>query len=209
MSPVLFPVAMATGKDFRHIPAHHIAKAIGPEKSRCLPVFHSFTGCDTVSCFNGIGKKKAWDVWHIFEDVTRDFLSQSAPPCELTTTDRAVLERFVVLLYDKTSNYLDVNSTRRHLFSKKRRQIDHIPPTSEALLQHMRRAIYQGGYIWSQQADNPTPTLPNPTQWGWQFDAGKWEPFWTSLPEVSSMCRELPKCSCKKSWIRHWKVTVL
>lgn len=191
-------IAMGTGKDFRHIPAHHIAQAIGPEKSCCLPMFHSFTGCDTVSFFNGIGKKKAWDMWQLFGEVTETFLKLSTPPFELTAIDRAVLERYVVLLYDKTSNCLDVNSARRHLFSQKRRQIENIPPTSEALLQHMKRAIYQGGFIWSQMGQ-PTPTLPDPAEWGWQFDTGKWKPFWTSLPEASSMCRELLKCGCKKS----------
>lgn len=45
-------VAMGVGKDFRHIPAHIIARNLGPTKSSCLPLFHSFTGWDTVSFFN-------------------------------------------------------------------------------------------------------------------------------------------------------------
>jgi hypothetical protein len=191
-------VSFGTGKDLRHIGAHHIARGLGPEKSHCLPIFHSFTGCDTVSFFSGVGKKKAWDVWGAFEDVTTTFLKLAEPPCKLTTTDRAALERFVVLLYDKTSNCLDVNSARRHLFSKKGRQIENVPPTSEALLQHSKRAIYQGGFIWGQ-ADRPVQTLPDPSAWGWQFAAGRWEPFWTSLPEASRVCRELLKCGCKKA----------
>ena len=90
-------VAMGTEKDVRYIAAHQIAGALGPEKSCCLPIFHSFTGCDTVSFFSGVGKKKAWHVWDACEDVTRTFLALSKPPCELTSTDRAALERFVVL----------------------------------------------------------------------------------------------------------------
>ena len=50
-------LAFGTGKDFRYIPAHMISTCLGPVKSVSLPVFHSFTGCDTVSHFTKIGKK--------------------------------------------------------------------------------------------------------------------------------------------------------
>ena len=191
-------VAMGVGKDFRHIPAHLIARNLGPTKSSCLPLFHSFTGWDTVSFFNSISKKKAWEVWSVFDGVTETLLRLSTPPCTLTPDDRAVLERFVVLLYDKASNCLDVNGARRHLFIKKARQIEHIPPTSDALQQHIKRAVYQGSYIWGQ-AENPTPAYPNPSEWGWKNSDGKWQPLWTISPEASRACRELLKCACKKS----------
>ena len=133
-----------------------------------------------------------------FDGVTETLLRLSTPPCTLTPDDRAVLERFVVLLYDKASNCLDVNGARRHLFIKKARQIEHIPPTSDALQQHIKRAVYQGSYIWGQ-AENPTPAYPNPSEWGWKNSDGKWQPLWTISPEASRACRELLKCACKKS----------
>ncbi|KAK7113984.1 hypothetical protein V1264_000124 [Littorina saxatilis] len=106
------------------------------------------------------------------------------------------LERFVVLLYDKTSNCVDVNNARKHLFTKTGRQIDHIPPSKEALIQHCKRAVYQGAHIWSQ-ASNPTPPLPDPSDWEWQFVKGNWHPLWTTLPQASETCQELLKCGCK------------
>ncbi|GFO04549.1 hypothetical protein PoB_003105400 [Plakobranchus ocellatus] len=42
-------VAFGTGKHLRYIPAHDIAKELGYEKARALPMYHAFTGCDTVS----------------------------------------------------------------------------------------------------------------------------------------------------------------
>ena len=45
-------VAFGMGKNFRYIPAHEIASSFGPDKSQALPVFHAYTGCDTVSSFN-------------------------------------------------------------------------------------------------------------------------------------------------------------
>ena len=41
--------------------AHDISSALGEQNSAALPMFHSFTGCDTVSSLNGKGKKSAWD----------------------------------------------------------------------------------------------------------------------------------------------------
>ena len=45
-------VALGTGKHFKYVPAHQIASHLGPSKSRPLPAFHAFTGCDTFSFFN-------------------------------------------------------------------------------------------------------------------------------------------------------------
>ena len=47
-------VAFGTGKSFA---AHEIANTLGPDRCEALPMFHAFTGCDTVSCFGGRGKK--------------------------------------------------------------------------------------------------------------------------------------------------------
>ena len=50
-----------TGKHFRYVPVHEIARSLGPDKSQTLPIFHDYTGCDTVSSFHTKSKKSAWD----------------------------------------------------------------------------------------------------------------------------------------------------
>ena len=50
-------VAFGSGKHLRYITAHDIAKELGHEKALSLPMFHAFTGCDTVSSFAGRGKR--------------------------------------------------------------------------------------------------------------------------------------------------------
>lgn len=50
-------------------------------------------------------------------------------PTDVDEMCMAVIERFVVLLYDRTSNLLDVNQARKELFSKKSRSIESIPPS--------------------------------------------------------------------------------
>ncbi|KAG7163357.1 hypothetical protein Hamer_G004492 [Homarus americanus] len=135
-------LTFGTGKNRRYIEAHQIAKALGPEKSRALPVFHAITSCDTVSAFAGHSKKAAWATWNAFPEVTTAFLSLASTPSELPDGVLSTLERFIVLLYDRTSTCCDVNVLRKKLFSRKSRSLEHPPPTRAALEQHIRRAAY-------------------------------------------------------------------
>ena len=65
------------------------------------------------------------------------------------------LERFVVLMYDRTSQCLEVNEARKQLFIQKSRTLENIPPTKATLEQHIKRATYQAR-CWSQAlAQNP------------------------------------------------------
>ncbi len=42
-------IAFGTGKEFRYIPIHDIASALGPQMAKGLLFFHAFTGCDETS----------------------------------------------------------------------------------------------------------------------------------------------------------------
>ncbi|XP_078492496.1 uncharacterized protein LOC144748319 [Ciona intestinalis] len=189
-------VAFGTGKNLRYLPIHSLCNRLGRQKSKSLLMFHALTGCDQVSFFAGRGKKTAWDTWKHFEDVTPAFKSLSEAP-DLADVDQSlpVLERFVVLLYDRVSTCSYVDDCRRELFTKKGRSIESLPPTRAALLEHVRRAAYQAGHCWGQSLV-ASPELPNPNNWGWQTSAEGFVPFWTNLSEVSSTSRELIKCGC-------------
>jgi len=63
-------VGFDTGIHLYYIAAHKIARKLNPQVSSALPFFHAFTGCDTVSCFYGKGKKTAMDTWKCFPAVT-------------------------------------------------------------------------------------------------------------------------------------------
>ena len=108
------------------------------------------------------------------------------------------LERFVVLLYDRTSSQEFVNGARKQLFTQKGRAIDGLPPTQAVFLQHTKRAAYQAGHCWAQTMI-ATPELPSPSEWGWnRNENGGWKIHWTTLPEATQACRELLRCGCKK-----------
>jgi len=84
------------------------------------------------------------------------------------------LEQFVVLMYyDLASEFQDVYAARRYLFPKKSREIEHIPPTAAALLEHTKRAAFQAGYIWGQCLV-PKPFVPSPGDWSWEKCDGQW-----------------------------------
>ena len=197
-------IALGSGKGFRYIAAHQISESLGETKSSALLGFHSFTGCDTVSAFFGRGKKSAWETWKTFPEATDGFVAiGSYPP--IITDDIARLERFVVLLYDRTSGEDSVDKCRIHLFTSKARWIDNIPPTKAALLEHIKRATFQAGYIWRQSlVQNPTGVSPE--LWGWEASAaGFWRPVWSQLQIASDFCQELLKCGCKTGCLRNCK----
>lgn len=188
-------IAFGKGKDSRWIPIHEIASAMGP-KALALPFFHAFSGCDTVSSFDGKGKKSAWQTWSIFDKVDATFVKLSSQPECLSEEDLQILEEFVVLLYDRSSSCVRVNETRLDLFARKQRAYDSIPPTRAALKEHVKRAAFQAGHIWSQSLVC-NPVLPSPGDWGWMNMGGTWVPYWTELTAVAKSCQELTHCGCK------------
>ena len=125
-------IGLGLGKYVQYISVNSTCAFLGAETYRTLPMFHSFTGCDTTSCFFGKGKKSAWKAWKSFPEVTEAFtFLENHPYYQLDTDDSIfkLLERFTVVLYDKTSNILDVNEARKEIFTKKNRTLENIPPT--------------------------------------------------------------------------------
>ena len=111
---------------------------------------HAFTGSDVVSAFRGMGKQSAWQTWDVFDEVTETFSNLSQFPTEVTDTDLKTLERFVVLMYDRSSAATGVDEARLHMFVRNQRSYNSIPPTQAALREHANRAAYQVGIIWGQ-----------------------------------------------------------
>ncbi len=103
-------IMFGTGKNQRMLPIHEISKKLGQEKSQCLPLFHALTGCDTTSFFLGQGKKRAWLIWQNLPDLTETLLNLQTleGTSEVPTQCIQVIERFIILLYDRTSMFSKV-----------------------------------------------------------------------------------------------------
>ena len=61
-------IEFGVGKSRKYIPIHDCARIFGERICSSISFWHSFTGCDTVSTFNGKGKKTAWKVLNLFEE---------------------------------------------------------------------------------------------------------------------------------------------
>ena len=85
------------------------------------------------------------------QEVTTAFSYLNDRPSQQQVQDAMlVLERFVIIIYDRTSPCECVNEARKVLFSQKGRTLESIPPTSDALIQHTKRVAYQAGHCWDQ-----------------------------------------------------------
>ena len=109
------------------------------------------------------------------------------------------LETFTATMYSKACNAAGVNEARQQLFSQGTRTLDMIPPTQQALFQHILRALYQPAIFWMQSLQRQQNVL-NASYWGWVKDEKTrvWSPFWTSLPDVSKVHAFLFHCGCLK-----------
>lgn len=120
----------------------------------------------------------------------------SNTPTEIEASDLQVLERFVVLMYDRSSRTSSVDEARLDLFAKKQKPFDLLPPTQSSLKEHAKRAAYQAGHIWGQSVIRE-PETECPSGWGWSKEDDKWKILWTTLEPISKSCQELTKCGCK------------
>ena len=136
-------VTFGRGQNIIYIPTHEIARKLGHQRSWGLLFLHAITGCDTVSAFNGIGKKTAWDVWTGMPHLWPLFQKLASAPVSVSEADIEEIERFVVVMYSRTSPAHTVNDARKQLVANNNRQIENISPTKAALFEHTKIAVYQ------------------------------------------------------------------
>ncbi len=152
-----------TAKKRQYVPVHDIVEQISysVQIRETIPAFHALTGSDTTSYIAGCSKKSAWKTFQ-----THHQLLENLGKGELTEETLKNAELFVCKLY----NLKQVSTTdeaRAVLFNKSRSP-ESLPPTSDALHFHIRRAHYQT-VVW-RQAHLSHPNLPNPEGLGWRVE---------------------------------------
>ena len=142
-------------------------------------------------------RQLAWQAWLAYEEVTETLEYLASNPFEILDVHSdhfRKIEGLIVILYDRTSLLSTVNEVREELFCRKNRSVDRMPPTQDALLQHVRRAVYQAG-IWTMYT-RAQQVVPSPQEFAWTKELKSWVPVWITIPEVSRACSQLIKCSC-------------
>src|SRR5688572_5177189 len=85
-----------------------MARSLAPEKCIALHFLHTFSGCDTVSSFANCEKRTVLDILKTFNDVSPAFCTL-ASTCSSVDDQLDILDRSVVLLYDRASSEEKVN----------------------------------------------------------------------------------------------------
>ena len=117
-------VAFGTGKNFYYYSINSICETLGRLKSPLSPSIsriYRIRRHDTTSSFFGKTKKSGWNTWEAYPEVSTAFLHMTENAFDevsLTSSHFLLLQRFTVLLYDKTSN-LESDEARLDLFCKK------------------------------------------------------------------------------------------
>ena len=93
--------------------------------------------------------------------MTDVFVKLSSHPPVITSEDQAVIDQFVITMYDRSTFLTEIDAVRLDMFARKQRPYDSIPPTKAALTEHTKRATYQAGCIWSQATCNMEDILDN------------------------------------------------
>jgi hypothetical protein len=179
-----------TAKHRQYIPVHNIAKRPDMEKAKLqnLIGFHAITGSDSTSFLSGQGKVSGWKVFQQHHQLLAN-LGKG----QLTDDTSKEAELFVCKLY--ISNCETADGARTIMF-RKATAPENLPPSSDALSFHIKRAHYQAS-VW-QQAHEKKPNLPPIESMGWQLKDGVFLPVLKTLPSVPDACLDIIFCTCQK-----------
>jgi hypothetical protein len=185
---------------------NEISLHLGEISCRALPFFFAFTGCDTVSSFFNQGKCKMWDRWfeyHDRENITRVFIELSRMPNSINESQLQSLEKFILFVYNPNiSPSTSLDEYRMLEFEcSTHSNLRLIPPSKVGLLEHAKRACYQGGWIWQHCINNVEP--PNPKEWGWQLHNSQFTPRWQIVANPIPEEVVTITCSCKGAKCKH------
>ena len=134
-------------------------------------------------------------VWDVCDEASGGLSKLSQYPPVVDDEDLKTLEKFVVMMYDRSSTTEGVDDVRLDMFARKQRPYEAIPPTRSVLKQHVKCAAYQAGCIWSQSTVRQ-PETPIAANWGWNKKGDLWQIVWTELPPIAESCQQLNKCGC-------------
>ena len=181
---------------------------IGRRNALALPFFHSFTGSDSTSYFFKKGKVALFRAWQNFafkETLTKVFIALSWHPSN-ALADKAftILQKFVISAYGGKQLEHGLNDFRLQLFKKaSSNNLRELPPSQQGLNLHIKRSIYQSGWIWGNSITQRA--IPPATEFGWFNTGDNLAILWTLgssgdlLKKITKTCgcRSGPNKSCK------------
>ena len=109
---------------------------------KSLQFFHALTGCDTTSSFKYKGKRSCWKLLQEDHTFVEGFASIMQHPLVALSVVTDTAKAFICRLYQGDAKGTDLDLVRMNTFCHKTRDIERIPPTSNAFEQHLKRCIF-------------------------------------------------------------------
>ena len=173
--------------------------ALGEDIRLALPFFHCLTGPDSTSSFYKLSKKDWFAKWMSFphkDSLTDIFQNLSRCPTKEEVIDsQTVMQNFVTFAFSKDFDG-DLDDLRFHIFRKSSsNELRILPPSKDALLQHLFRSSYQAGWVWGNTLLQREP--PEPETWGWRSHQTYLRIHWNSLDVNQQLQNALSICQCR------------
>ena len=188
-------------KNQKIFPAHLIAESMGQLLCQIVLPFHALTGCDTTSAFANKGKKMPWELIKSSPMKYGKLCDIGSSPVNETYP---VVKDFILNMYQPYNSKLNqtvsaCKDIRYKLFAAKGCRLKDLPPTEDALMQHLKRVDYQVK-IWKASLE-AKPIFPCPVSTGaWHVDESlKLVPTYITTEPVPERILQIIKCSCSKS----------
>ena len=185
------------GNRTRIIDLVKVSTALGNGVCLALIGIHTFSGCDSTSAFHGKGKRKTFSVACEKEEYLSAF-THLGSSFELDQSTFDVLSKYVCQLYGQSSAE-NVNDARYRAFCMASSALPELsmPPTSDALHQHCKRANYQAAKM--RHSLKGIMSAPSPNGNGWHIEDGELKVTWMTTNPAPESVLKVVHCSCKQS----------
>lgn len=191
-------ISFKTGKTVNMISLNNIASILGVTTCKALALFHAFTGSDSTSAFKYKGKRYCFKRKDEVPSLLSEFATITSTPFHISPELKKVVHYFVCKLYsdELITDDTNLDLVRMRVFCHRTQDVERIPPTSDALDQHLKRSVFQAS-IWIT-AHEPLALVPSPCNHGWMEKGGQLVPIWTTLPLARDVFDLDVKCACTK-----------
>ncbi len=180
------------------ISLNNIVSILGVTTYKALALFHAFIGSDSTSAFKYKGKRYCFKRKDEVPSLLSEFGTITSTPFHTSPELRKVVHYFVCKLFsdEHITDEAKVDLVRMRVFCHRTRDVEGIPPTSDALDQHLKSSVFQAS-IWAA-AHEPLALVPSPSYHGWMEKDGQLVPIWTTLPLARDVFDQDVKCACTK-----------
>lgn len=143
-----------------------------------------------------MGKKKAWKVLLKEKQAQQDLSLLEENP-SLQESVKGIAESFICSIYAPGKSFEIADEARYFLFCQRNLKSEELPPTSDCLGHHLKRANFQV-FVWNKSLV-PLQNLPSPEGNGWKLDDGRLVPVLMTKSPAPSGITELTTCRCTTS----------